>query len=56
VYWVNEGDGTVRAVPLGGGAPVELAKEATSPHILAIDASCLFWTNGDGSVRKVAKP
>lgn len=63
VYWCDQGtnvnntfpddDGSVMKLPLGGGAPIVLAKGG-SPADLAVDASFVFWADKDG-VHRVRK-
>jgi hypothetical protein len=58
VYWADAGDGTVRKVPIGGGAVKVLASGLSGPTNLAVDATTVYVTtgtqggNGDGSIVK----
>ena len=62
IYFLySSGDeGSVMKVGLGGGTPVTLASGQKGPVSIAVDATSVYWTNGDGghgdgSVMKVAK-
>jgi len=48
--------GTITRVPIDGGTPVVVvnALDANGPLGLASDGQYLFWTAGDGSIRRVA--
>ncbi len=59
VYWTNLGPlgggkaairlpGSVMKVPIGGGAPIELAATQVWPGAIAIDATNVYWTTGSG--------
>jgi hypothetical protein len=57
VYWTNQGHGllsgsagSVMEVPLSGGTPISLA--SGQPSGIAVDATSLYWANGDGTVKK----
>jgi hypothetical protein len=61
VYWVNQGfgvdqnDGAVMRIPKVGGTAERLASGLTSPAYLALDASNVYWTNGNGTVMVASK-
>jgi hypothetical protein len=58
VYWTGGllGDGSVRRTPKTGGATEELASTLASPHGLAVDTTCVYWTNGDdGTIMRAPK-
>ncbi len=61
VYWVEEGsnagDGRVRKVAAGGGAPQSLAETQATPIAMATDDDSIFWVNftSGGSVSRIAK-
>ena len=47
VYWTNNGDGTVKRMPLGGAVmPTPVASSQASPSLMAIDATNAYWTEG----------
>jgi hypothetical protein len=75
VYWTNSSsftgnsdgglggvtnvDGSVMKVPLGGGAPVEVAGGQANPMGIAVDAASVYWANNgtdnyklDGAIMK----
>ena len=43
LYWINSGDGTIRAMPVAGGTPVTIAA-GTAPLGLAVDSTHVYWT------------
>ncbi len=47
VYWTNNGDGTVRRAPLGGGSTETLSSAGTNsqPFGLAVDDQAVYWTD-----------
>jgi hypothetical protein len=52
VFWTSE-DGTVRSVPIAGGAVTTLATGQTNPEGIAADAVDVYWVNAgsfDGAV------
>jgi hypothetical protein len=50
VYFTS-GDGFVRKVPVGGGAEVVIAAQQAHPFAVAVDDSCVYWSNlGDGTI------
>ncbi|HEY1954490.1 MAG TPA: hypothetical protein VGH28_02740 [Polyangiaceae bacterium] len=45
------GEGQVRKMPVGGGASVVVADGQARPYSVAVDESCVYWSNlGDGTV------
>ncbi|MGO9836807.1 MAG: hypothetical protein ACLP1X_21650 [Polyangiaceae bacterium] len=59
VYWTDLGPvgggkaairlpGSVMKVPIGGGAPIELAANQVWPGAIAVDATNVYWTTGSG--------
>jgi hypothetical protein len=59
VYWTDLGPlgggkaairlpGSVMKVPIGGGAPIELAAMQIWPGAIAVDATNVYWTTGSG--------
>lgn len=45
-YWVGKSDGSVRAVPVGGGTPTILATGPTSPqsaYAIEVSSSAVYW-------------
>src|SRR5579863_5992129 len=52
VYWANGWGGTVNSVRRGGGKVATLAY-GQSPRSVAVDGTHVYWTNGNGTVRKV---
>ncbi len=65
-YWanaaVNDADrskrtaSVVRCAKTGCAAPEALAKNQLVPRAVAVSKEAVFWTTGDGSVLKLAKP
>jgi hypothetical protein len=54
VYWVNDGDGAVRKVPIGGGAVTTLATGPQGPISVAVDGTNVYWVNWEnGTVNEV---
>jgi hypothetical protein len=56
VYWANNGDGTIKRMPLGGAVPpTTVASSQTSPTFMASDATNVYWTNDNtpGAVMKM---
>lgn len=58
IYWANAGNiaggGKIMKMSRAGGQPVELATEAGSPTVLAIDGSFVYWAGEDVPLKKVA--
>ena len=54
VYWAETQGGNVMKVPVGGGAPIQLASAQPSPSQIAIDANDIYWTSSAGQLTKVA--
>jgi hypothetical protein len=60
IYWTSKDDnagsvGSIRSMPLGGGAVTTLSASFTSednPHFVAVDASNVYWTTAT-TVKKV---
>jgi hypothetical protein len=48
LYWTNYSNWTVMKLPLGGGAPIELVQTSGGPRDIAIDATHVYWAQGDG--------
>jgi hypothetical protein len=48
VYWTDwfDGDGTVRTVPIGGGAPTTLASTEANPAAIAANSTDVYWQSG----------
>lgn len=45
------GEGRVRKMPVGGGEPTVVADQQARPYAVAVDDSCVYWSNlGDGTV------
>jgi hypothetical protein len=56
VYWANKNDGTIKSVPIAGGAVKVLAPGQGKPANVVVDATHVYWTNVDGdSIVKIAK-
>jgi hypothetical protein len=56
LYWVNQGDGTVRSATQHGGSLTTLATGAGGPDFLDVDATHVYWTaTAGGEVRSVPK-
>ena len=53
LYWTN-GDGTVRAAPLAGGATTTLGQGLSQPMGIAVDANAAYVASRDGRVVAVA--
>ena len=53
-YWVTNDDGTVRKVPIGGGAIVTLTDGQDHPQSIAVDTAHVYWTSS-GAVKKLVK-
>jgi sugar lactone lactonase YvrE len=45
VYWADEDDGTVLALPTGGGTPATLASGQALPAHVALSATGLYWVD-----------
>ena len=67
VYWVNTGLGTANNLPFapntiqrcaktGCSSPETLATEPSTANGLAVDGVAIYWTTGDGKVKRLAKP
>jgi Domain of unknown function (DUF5050) len=55
-YWTNEGDGTLKRVPIGGGPVTTLAGGQIEPWGIALDDKFVYWAaRGSGLVLRVAK-
>jgi hypothetical protein len=53
VYWVNDGDGTVNEVPVGGGKVTTLSRGNQGAVSLAVGRSHLYWAGGLSGITKV---
>ncbi len=66
VYWANAGENridrlartasVVRCKKTGCAAPEVLAGAQLTPRAVAVSKGAVYWTTGDGSVMKLAKP
>jgi outer membrane protein assembly factor BamB len=66
VYWANAGENkidrlartasVVRCKKTGCAAPEVLAGAQLTPRAVAVSKGVVYWTTGDGSVMKLAKP
>ena len=57
VYWANEEDGSVKAVPIGGGAVKIVMGGLSKPANVAVDATSVYVTDAGGdAVIKAPKP
>jgi len=52
VFWVGADD-SINTMPLGGGSKTVLATQQRGSYI-AVDAQNVYWTNFDGTIKKVA--
>jgi hypothetical protein len=54
VYFTEQGlssyGGQVISVPLAGGAPTTLASGQAGPNGIAVDATSIYWVNGDEDI------
>ncbi len=57
VVWAENGSGTIRTIPTGGGTPVTLASGQGCPWHVAADSTAIYWGNAcaGGGVSKLAK-
>lgn len=55
VYFADSGVKKIYKVPRGGGGATELAALSAAPGALALDASAVYFTTGDGTIGKVSK-
>ena len=57
LYWTDTHEGTVMAMPKGGGMPTTLASGQASPDAIAVDETHVYWANtaGDDVAMKVQK-
>jgi hypothetical protein len=62
VYWVDYNDdegaptGTVRRVPIAGGAEESVATAQSQPIGITQDALAIYWADyGDGTIWRLAK-
>jgi hypothetical protein len=57
VYWVGDGNGTVNAMPIDGGAVTTLATGPGFAEFLVLDSGYLFWSAGldtnDGAILRM---
>ena len=45
LYWTDRGHGTVMSQPVAGGAPSTIASHETSPWLIALSATDIFWVD-----------
>jgi hypothetical protein len=57
VYWADENGGpaTLRSVPKAGGTTTTIATGETQTQSVAVDESFIYWANGCGQIKKIAK-
>lgn len=61
IYWTTRGtvpafkDGTIMKAPIAGGDVVQLASAQARPLGLAVDASSVYWTSDNGTIKKAPK-
>jgi membrane-bound inhibitor of C-type lysozyme len=46
LYWTDEGHGTVKSMPLAGGAGATVAMAETTPTSLVVAGTTVFWLSG----------
>jgi hypothetical protein len=48
VYWINQIDGALMQVPLGGGIPTMLAVATQPDGSIAVNTTSVYWTQVGG--------
>ena len=56
VYWVDEATvGYIKKAPKGGGGPVTILAQDTSPTAIAVDAHSVYWADAEGYIKSMPK-
>ncbi len=56
LYWTAPSTNLVQTVAKAGGAVFTVPSNVIAPAGLAIDDEAIYWSNGDGTVMRIAKP